>query len=172
MDTIGSKIYLTLLFGAFFASCFILYRSYVPAGSAVNNVSSSFAEVMQENETALSATPSNSQTGLPNTLILDYETPGNAVIVDRVSLGQGGFVAVFRDESGAPGRDVGHSELLTGAQENVVVYISEPMNVGEVLWARLIGDDGDGQYENPGEDQLLTDELGENVELRFEVREE
>ncbi|NTV31349.1 hypothetical protein HGA91_05240 [candidate division WWE3 bacterium] len=174
MDSIGPKLFVIILLGSFFFSLAVLYRSYVFPNELVDVVPTPTIAPSNVPIQTITEQPAvlAEQSGLPNSLSIDYETPGNAVVIDRVSLAQNGFVAIFTDDNGTPGQDIGHSDLLAGSQEQVVVYVNQSLTPGTKLWALVIGDDGDGAYGYPGTDLILTDVDNAAIQVLFEVRPE
>ncbi len=74
----------------------------------------------------------------------DQQSGGNAVVVDRVDMSEGGFVAIH----GPTGAVVGHSEYLgAGVHEDVPVTLDERLTSGQTLTAMPHRDtDGDENY--------------------------
>lgn len=92
------------------------------------------------------------------------------VIAESVILQSPGYVVIHLDDEGRPGAVVGNSELLDeGQHENVDVEIVSELAEGEIIYAMLHRDDGDGEYEFPGDDLPVTDDIGEPVMAVVEV---
>lgn len=99
---------------------------------------------------------------------------GTSVLVDRVVLpaGTDGFVGVYADGNGAPGRLLGSSEKLpAGPSTDVRVKVS-PALEGTVELHLILhaDDDGDGEFGAPAHDRAVTTEAGIiTTKLRYEA---
>lgn len=101
--------------------------------------------------------------------VTDYSA-GETVIATIVVLSKPGYVVVHMEADGAPGAVIGNSTLLpSGESNNVVVSLSRPSTGGEVLYAMLHTDNGDGLYAFPGDDLPTKDEEGNVVLMKFTV---
>jgi hypothetical protein len=81
-----------------------------------------------------------------------------------------GFVAVYDDADGVPGEVIGVSGLLpAGGGEHVVVPLTRPFVEGEVYYAMLRRDDGDGSFE-PDEDSPAVDSSDAVAVMSFVAR--
>jgi len=107
-----------------------------------------------------------------NSVTANDQGPGESVTVARVKLVDSGYVVVHEDGGGKPGPVIGNSELLSGRNSNVLISLSRSTLEGEVLYAMLHSDDGDGVYEFPGDDVPLKDESGNIVLSKFGLSEE
>lgn len=91
------------------------------------------------------------------------ESDGTSVVVDEVVItGSTGFVAVYSDGDGAPGRLLGASDVLeAGSTTDVVVELDEPLEETAVLHAMVhLDDDGNGRLDFPAHDAPATDGTG------------
>lgn len=99
---------------------------------------------------------------------------GSSVLVDRVVLpaGTDGFVGVYADGNGAPGRLLGVSDKLpAGASTSVRVKVS-PTLKGTVELHLILhaDDDGNGKFEAPAHDRAVTTAGGIiTTKLRYEA---
>lgn len=101
--------------------------------------------------------------------VTDYSA-GELVTVDSVVLSKPGYVVVHMEADGAPGAVIGNSVYLpSGQSSNVVVPLSRTSTGGEVLYAMLHTDNGDGVYAFPGDDLPTKDEGGNVVLMKFTV---
>lgn len=70
-----------------------------------------------------------------------------------------GFVAVHSEADGKPGEVIGVSELVaSGETNNILVKLNRETNEGEILFAILHSDNGDGTFTFPGADEPIMDE--------------
>ena len=101
-------------------------------------------------------------------LVTDY-TAGKTATVARVVLEKPGYVMIHEDASGAPGAIIGTSALLpVGESSDTVVTLKRASKDGEVLYAMLHTDDGDGKF-NVTVDVPLTDSSGNVVVMNYTV---
>ena len=101
-------------------------------------------------------------------LVSDY-TAGKTATVARVVLEKPGYVMIHEDASGKPGAIIGTSAFLpAGESSDVVVNLKRASNDGEVLYAMLHMDDGDGKF-NATVDVPLTDSSGNVVVMNYTV---
>lgn len=96
--------------------------------------------------------------------ISDQTGDGTTVMIDSVTLPNGGFVAIHSDDGGAPGPVIGVSELLpAGTSEDVEVTLDTPLDADATIFPMAHIDDGNGTYEFPGPDGPATDADGNVV---------
>ena len=93
----------------------------------------------------------------------------NSIIISQALLPQPGYIVIHEDKDGKPGPVIGTSELLQDNIEQLEINLTRPANPGEVLYAMLHKDDGDGQYEFPGDDTPLKDNAGNVVVSKFAI---
>jgi hypothetical protein len=104
-------------------------------------------------------------------LISDFSA-GDSVTVEYVLLDRKGYVVIHGQVDGKPGEVLGYSELLdSGESENVVVELEREIEDGEIVFAFLHGDDGDGEFNFPGKDIPVTDEYGQIIMSMYRVGE-
>jgi len=101
-------------------------------------------------------------------LVSDY-TAGKTATVASVLLENPGYVMIHEDVSGKPGAIIGTSALLpAGESSDVVVNLKRASKEGEVLYAMLHRDDGDGKFQATT-DLPLMDSQGNVVVMSFTI---
>jgi hypothetical protein len=104
-------------------------------------------------------------------LITDF-SKGESIMVDYVLLERRGFVGIHGQIDGKPGEVIGVSSLLeAGETENVNVTLKREVQEGEILFAILHKDDGDGEFSFPGPDTPVTDDYKNIIMSMFRVGE-
>jgi len=104
-------------------------------------------------------------------LISDF-SKGESITVDYVLMEVKGFVAIHGEVDGKPGEVLGASDLLeTGETENIVIPLTREVKGGEILFAFLHVDDGDGEFSFPGPDIPVTDDYDKIIMSMFKVGE-
>lgn len=107
---------------------------------------------------------------LSNSVSVSDQTAGQAVTIETVNLKESGYVVIHEDAKGSPGKVIGNSDALnTGSHNNLSVNLTRTAKEGEVLYAMLHSDDGDGTYGFPDEDLPIKDEQGKVVLQKFTV---
>lgn len=81
------------------------------------------------------------------------------VVVENLFLQNGGYLAIHADDGGSPGRVLGFRRLGSGYRTAVPVgvdgeYWAEQSD-NATVWATLHRDDGDGQFEPNGDDDVF-----------------
>lgn len=108
-------------------------------------------------------TPGTSEAMLSSTnyvLVSDF-AEGKTVNVSSVLLDKPGYVVIHEDDGGTPGDVIGKSLLIpSGETQNIAIELDRNGVKGEMLYAMIHIDDGDGQYQFPGSDIPLQDESG------------
>jgi hypothetical protein len=80
------------------------------------------------------------------------------VVIERVSVGQSAWVAVYTNFAGYADRLIGFARVDAGASEMLTVPV-ETQNITPVLHVRVHADEGTpGEFENPGADVPLDEE--------------
>ena len=87
----------------------------------------------------------------PSIAVEEQKVENDNVVVTRLFLDKSGYVVIHKVADGKPGAVIGNSELLDGENSNVNVKVSDYENENELI-AMLHYDDGDGNYEFPGDD--------------------
>lgn len=76
---------------------------------------------------------------------------GGSIFITKAVFAVNGYVVVHEDKDGAPGAVIGSSAILAGEQEGIIVVLNRNTTPGEILWAMLHIDDGDGEYSSADE---------------------
>lgn len=87
----------------------------------------------------------------PSIAVDEQKVENDNVVVARLFLDKPGYVVIHKVADGKPGPVIGNSELLNGENSNVEVKVSDYENEDELI-AMLHYDDGDSDYEFPGDD--------------------
>jgi len=87
----------------------------------------------------------------PSIAVEDQKVENDNAIVTRLFLDKPGYVVIHKVADGKPGAVIGNSGLLEGENSNINVKISDYENENELI-AMLHYDDGDSNYEFPGDD--------------------
>ena len=112
----------------------------------------------------------SSENSISSTLSVGLQQPGITVVVDEAVFKKNGYVVIHKEEGGAPGTVIGHSNmLLAGVQRDVRVTLTEEIKGGESVFVMLHDDDGDRSYSFPGPDVPTTNEKGDVAVIRAEV---
>ncbi len=74
------------------------------------------------------------------------------LVVDKAYLSSKGYIVVHEAKDGKPGPVIGNSELVEGSVEGVSIMLKRALEEGETVFVMLHKDDGDGEYEFPGDD--------------------
>ena len=111
-----------------------------------------------------------SMTDGQNTVVVSDQDFGESVTVKLVTLSGSGYVVIHADADGSPGEVIGHSGVLTGVSESLVVTLDRASKPGETLYAMLHGeDDDDGVYSFPDADAPLRDSNDKLLVVSFQV---
>jgi len=105
----------------------------------------------------------------PSIAVDEQKVENDNVAIARLFLDKPGYVVIHKVADGKPGAVIGNSGLLDGENTNVNVEISEYENENELI-AMLHYDDGDSNYEFPGDDAPTTTE-GKVVLQKFPLLE-
>lgn len=79
----------------------------------------------------------------------------NQVTIDSVFLDEPGYVVIHANAGGQPGATIGHSDLISGEASDVTIDVGTG-DATPLVYAMLHYDDGDGEYEFPGDDGPTT----------------
>jgi len=105
-----------------------------------------------------------------NALYIADQVPGKEVLINTVVLQKPGYVVIHKaDESGQPGEVIGNSSLLNPSDISTTIDLKEDIASGEVYFAMLHTDDGDGVFSFPGSDSPVTDNQGQVVMMQFKA---
>lgn len=89
-----------------------------------------------------------------NAIYVENQTAGSTfVLVGFAVLSQPGFVVIYSDNGGVPGSVIGESFLLPSGGEHLIVPLDEPLVDGQVYYAMLYHDDGDGRFREDADTQ-------------------
>lgn len=108
---------------------------------------------------------------IPNAVSVNDQaiSDDNSVIADEVTAAVAGWLVIHAQADGKPGPVLGHTPVVAGYNESVVVEI-DPAGATETLYAMLHIDAGTaGEYEFPGDDVPATDAEGNIVTPSFAV---
>ncbi len=82
-----------------------------------------------------------------NAIYVDNQKTGSSSVqIGLVILSSPGYIVLFNDQEGIPGSVIGQSELLSSGGEHFKVPVNSPLQEGEVYYAILYHDDGDGRF--------------------------
>jgi len=87
----------------------------------------------------------------PSIAVEEQKVENDNVVVTRLFLDKPGYIVIHKVVDGKPGAVIGNSGLLDGGNSNINVKVSDYENENELI-AMLHYDDGDGNYEFPGDD--------------------
>ncbi len=100
-----------------------------------------------------------------SSLVIGDQLPGSVIFISQVILPQGGWVAIQRDEVGAPGAVV--ARRYFSADERVgSIALNQPTLDGESYFAVLYADGGDNTFDVT-RNELLRSATGEIVAVKF-----
>lgn len=87
---------------------------------------------------------------------------GSAVLIDEAVLAEPGYVAIYADGGGAPGRRIGVSEYLeAGGHTELVVELAEPLAEPALVHAMLHVEDSNNEvFEFPDHDAPVSEGSG------------
>ncbi len=88
------------------------------------------------------------------------------VFVKAVTFASPGFVALYADDHGMPGAQIGVSGLIDGAKEGLMIPTSIQLQAGQIYYAMLRKDDGDGIF-NENKDVPISDEKSTVILVNF-----
>ena len=117
------------------------------------------------------------QTGSPlsgllvgsNAIYAADQQPGDTVSISMAVLQTSGYVVIHEDKDGAPGAILGSSKVLTqGQSTDVSISLSRTSQDGEILYAMLHVDDGDGAFD-PTQDGPVKDDQGNIILMTFNI---
>ena len=87
----------------------------------------------------------------PSITVNEQKVKNDNIVVTRLFLDKPGYIVIHKVVDGKPGSVIGNSKLLEGVNSNVDVKVLDYENENELI-AMLHYDDGDGNYEFPGDD--------------------
>lgn len=102
-------------------------------------------------------------------LIVPQQAGGTNIFIENAFLLEEGYVVIHREEDGKSGEIIGVSELLqVGANDNFLMDIDEEVIEGDILFAMLHTDYGDGVFD-PLLDIPTVDSEGNSVLVKFDI---
>lgn len=105
-----------------------------------------------------------------NSINVSSQNPGSVVTVGSVELEKPGFAVVYADKAGAFGEVVGNSLALpAGGPQRVQINLSRPMREGEVFYAALHTEDGDGVFDAEKDAPIFDAITGSPMYMIFTV---
>jgi hypothetical protein len=97
---------------------------------------------------------------IENGVVVETQFPGDTIYVAIVSLDEGGFVVIKKDESGNPGAIIGVSEFLTAEpHERFDIGTTEALLDGVKYYASTWHDDGNGVFDPKADSEIVTTEF-------------
>ena len=96
----------------------------------------------------------------------NQKTGASSVQIGFVVLSRPGYVVVFNDQQGIPGSVIGQSDLLSSGGEHFAIPVNNPLQEGEVYYAMLYHDDGDGRLRLE-KDVQVTDSQNSVILMNF-----
>lgn len=101
------------------------------------------------------------------------QPPSETVVIGLVVLKDPGYVVIHKDSNGSPGEIIGHSKLLSSGENiNLKFELDEPTLQGNYYFAMLHIDDGDGEFNFPGNDEPIKDIENDIIMMKFLVSED
>ncbi len=104
-----------------------------------------------------------------NAIYVDEPLPGRSVSIAMARLEKPGFVVIYEDNAGKPGKILGTSGALpTGETKKITpIGLSRMTKDGETLYAMLHLDDGDGVFDSAKDKPALDSLNGQPVMMIF-----
>lgn len=119
-------------------------------------------------EETTSPTPAITEAGTnDNKLVVGDQTPGGVVYTSSVTLANGGWVVVWDESNGAPGKIIG-SKYYSAGTAPASVSVDPATVEGQNYYVALYADDGDQKFDIT-KDLPLTDASGNPILLRFKA---
>ncbi len=126
------------------------------AGASVANSAAAAATSAAASGSASGSASAAAATG--SVTVANQSSDGSTMTVDMVMLSgvDKGWIAVHKDQDGAPGAVVGKTQVKSGSNNNVEVKFDSKQSTGK-FWPMLHIDAGTaGTYEFPGPDAPVT----------------
>ncbi len=102
-------------------------------------------------------------------IIAPDQAEGSEVFIDSITLADAGFVVIHKEIDGVASTIVGVSEFLPlGTTSNFLVQLTEEAVEGDMFYAMLHRDDGDGLW-NGELDVSIKKEDGETIGDTFQI---
>lgn len=104
-----------------------------------------------------------------NAIYVADQKPGSLININYVSLEKSGYVIIHEDLKGKLGSIAGSTKILSkGELANIPAVLLRPVSQGEVFYAVLYEDSGDGIF-SPNLDAPLRDEEGNIMSMKFYI---
>ncbi|MDP3882290.1 MAG: cupredoxin domain-containing protein [Nanoarchaeota archaeon] len=95
--------------------------------------------------------------GIKSEVVTIYNQPvGQDVMITKAKFDSPGYVVIYEDVRLSKENIIGHSPLISGSEDNIIISLNYSLRAGKVLYAVPHKDDGDGVYEGPEIDQPIT----------------
>lgn len=105
----------------------------------------------------------------PNAVYAASQPPADSVVISQVVLERTGFVVIREEANGGPSQIVGASDLVhEGETTNVQVALPRETQEGEIFYAMLYEDNGNGIFDST-EDLALKDGQSKNISMKFQI---
>ncbi|MEN9524518.1 MAG: hypothetical protein RL536_587 [Candidatus Parcubacteria bacterium] len=101
-----------------------------------------------------------------NRVVISDQFPGNVVFVSSVSLANGGWVEIHKDNNGTPGAYIGSMYYDSGTNPGGKITLSASTVEGGTYYAMLHSDDGDKKFDAT-KDLPLKDSRGNIIMKLF-----
>ena len=98
--------------------------------------------------------------------VIDQISGSSEVFVSEVIMAAPGYVAIFSDDDGVPGNQIGISDLLENEEHQLIITVDEVLSEG-IYYAVVYQDDGDHVF--TGSDSPLANDQGVVVMMSFSV---
>lgn len=108
----------------------------------------------------LNQTSKNQKQEKKNIIIIDDQRPGEMVVINKSYTKVDSFIAIHENDNNTPGKIIGVSKLLNKNVEysGLRIKLDRPSKKGELLFAMVHKDNGNGKFNFPGEDLPLKDQ--------------
>lgn len=103
--------------------------------------------------------------GEVNRIVMSDQFPGNVVYISSVTLANGGWVEIHKDNAGTPGEIIGSAYFNKGINPGKIT-LTKPTVEGGIYYAMLHSDDGDKVF-NGEKDLPLKDSKGNIIMKLF-----
>lgn len=103
-------------------------------------------EVTEEPSTTDSSITDSSTASDSNRIVMSDQFPGNVVFLSSVTLANGGWVEIHKDNNGVPGEIIGSQYFEKGINTGKIT-LTKPTVEGGLYYAMLHSDDGDKKFD-------------------------
>jgi len=104
-----------------------------------------------------------------NSIIVQDQIPGSAVIFRSITLAQNGFVVVRDQINGQPGRVMGSLFVEAGAHQSGSVQLTSPTVEGGIYYVELYADTNANGTFDEGTDEAVMTALGQIIRVEIET---